>query len=201
MWTYIIVGIIILFIISLVRQANETTNSKKNKVKELADKHQLDDTNKLFSAKYLGGHPAIDNTSYLRVFEKDNQVVLVRFFREQVVDDKVGLYDSYDYEICGSIPFNSIKDVAFENASTIESRITAGRMLLVGALAFAWKKKEKQESAYLIINWNDGRFSHEALFEFVGDGSIQSANTGRNKLIKAINKADKMKEGLNGGSK
>jgi hypothetical protein len=190
MGTYIIIGFIILVIIGLVQQAKKTTNSKQGKEKELADIHNLNDTNKLFSAEYLGGHPSINNPSYLRGFDKDNHLVLVKFFTEKVTDDKVGLYDAYNFEICGTIPFNSIKDVSFENASTIQSRVTAGRMLLVGPLAFAWKKKEKHECAYIIIQWSDGRFNHETLFEFTGGGSIQSANTGRNKLINSIKKAE-----------
>ena len=69
-------------------------------------------------------------------------------------------------------------------------------MLLVGPLAFAWKKKEKKECAYIIIQWNDGRFNHETLFEFTGTGSIQSANTGRNNLINSIKKAEETKESI-----
>ena len=111
MWTYIIIGLVVLLIIGFVQQAKKTSISKHGKKKELADKHNLSDTNKLFSAKYLGGHPSINNPSYLRAFDKENQIVLVKFFLEQVTDDKVGLYDAYNFEISGSIPFNSIKDV------------------------------------------------------------------------------------------
>ena len=94
------------------------------------------------------------------------------------------------FYICGSIDFASIKEVTLEDQSTIENRITVGRMLLVGPLAFAWKKKEKIESAYLILDWNDGTFNHKTLFEFTGSSSMQKANTARNKLINTVKKSE-----------
>lgn len=48
------------------------------------------------------------------------------------------------------------------------------------------EEKEKNELAYLTIEWNDGKFDHETIFEFEGVGSMQNANTARNKLIKTV---------------
>ncbi len=190
MWTCIIIGLLVLVVIGFFQAAKKTSKSKHEKEKELSDKYNLDESNELFSAKYLGGHPSINNNGDLRVFHKNNQLVLVSFFTELVSDDKVGQYDKYDFYICGSIDFASIKEVTLEDQSTIENRITVGRMLLVGPLAFAWKKKEKIESAYLILDWNDGTFNHKTLFEFTGSSSMQKANTARNKLINTVKKSE-----------
>ncbi len=88
--------------------------------------------------------------------------------------------------VLGSIPLDKIQEVTFEDRSTFESRVTAARLFLVGPLAFAWKKKEKMESAYVIINWNDGEYNSKTYFEFSGSNVIGSANTARNKINKAI---------------
>ena len=57
-------------------------------------------------------------------------------------------------------------------------------MLLVGVFALAWKKKKKNEEAFLNINWTDGKYEHETLFQFEDKGAFQEANKVRNSLIK-----------------
>ena len=86
------------------------------------------------------------------------------------------------------IPENQIKNIYVEDSTTIQSRPTVVRFLAVGLLAFAWQKKKKNEQAYLGVEWNDGRFDHDTIFEYEGKGAMQKANTVRNKLIQQIKK-------------
>ena len=45
------------------------------------------------------------------------------------------------------------------------------------------EKKKKNEIAFVVINWNDGRFDHATTFSFDGKDAMQLANTARNNLI------------------
>lgn len=120
------------------------------------------------SGKYISGHPDIndpvDNSSI--VFTAKGLAIQNR------AKSSIGL-----------IPPDQIKDVSVEDASTIQTRVTATRLLTLGVLAFAAKKKQVSNEFYVTISWNDGRFDHETIFEFTGKEANTQANTLRNGLI------------------
>lgn len=125
------------------------------------------------SGTYVSGHPQLDNS----------------FINSSLVLDKekVKIFElppnGMGFVFKSAIQKKDITNVVMEDASTIQKRVTVGRLLLTGIFAFAWKKKEKIESAYLIIEWNQAQFKNETIFEFEGKGSIEKANTLRNKFI------------------
>lgn len=57
-------------------------------------------------------------------------------------------------------------------------------MILVGVFAFAWKKKKKNEIAFVEIDWKKGKFNNETMFCFEGENAVQRANKARNGIIK-----------------
>jgi uncharacterized protein YpmB len=125
---------------------------------------------------YVGGHPEIDDS-------KEN-VCAIRHDRSICFFTGV-LNHSVPQEIKNSqIPVESIEDVKFEDATTVEKRVTLGRMLLVGVLAFALKKKEKNEMAFVNIVWKKGKFENDTTFMYQGLDAAQKANKARNELIK-----------------
>jgi hypothetical protein len=65
----------------------------------------------------------------------------------------------------------------------MEKRITLGRVLLVGIFALAWRKKKKNELAFVTIEWKE-KFENSTIFSFEGQEAMQKANTARNELIK-----------------
>jgi hypothetical protein len=124
--------------------------------------------------KYLTGHPDLDNAvNVVCVFPKD---------------DNLDLFDSSTLKMVNvaTIKKESVKNVLVEDQTTIEKRVTVARLLLTGIFAFALKKKQVNELAYLILEWGDGRFNHETIFEFEGRNAITRANTARNQLIKVL---------------
>lgn len=130
------------------------------------------DQAKIFRAgTYIGGHPQIDNEE-----------------TDTILFDKGTIIEicSHKMKELAAIKKEQIRDIKIENATTFESRISAGRILLVGVFALAWKKKSKNENAYLIIEWNDGRFNHSTAFLFQGEGSMQTANKLRNWIIRSL---------------
>lgn len=133
----------------------------------------IDPKNFIESGKYISGHINIDEPiektflylqeNVLKIYEYEPNSGM-KFFKANIDTDK-------------------IKGVFMEDETTISSRVGLKRMLAIGLFAFAVKKKKKNELAYLVIEWSDSGFDHETVFEFEGLGSIQKANTLRNKLI------------------
>lgn len=126
--------------------------------------------------KYIAGHPELDNSvANIVLMKKENLLYLVK---EKLEVDKWKFFE------VASIPIENIKDLAVEDSTTIEKKVTAGRILALGLFAFAAKKKVTNHLAYLTISWNDGKFNHDTIFEYDGQGAIQLANKSRNSLIR-----------------
>jgi hypothetical protein len=141
--------------------------------KEILESRGLTENEVAHIGSYVGGHPALDDTIPLcHAYKKGTNLILTK---------GLGLE-----EVRGSeIPISCIDNIILQDASTIDKRITTGRMLLVGVFALAWQKKEKNEMAFVEIQWHQGKFDHQTLFCFEGDGAFQHANKARNLLIKA----------------
>ena len=94
---------------------------------------------------------------------------------------------SFFYFFYRTIVIENIKNITVEDASSIEKKITVGRLLLVGVFALAWRKKKTNELAFVVTEWNDGKFDHSTTFSFEGKEAMTKANTARNSLIKMCN--------------
>lgn len=162
-WIIVMIFIVLVFV-GLVSEGEK--NQKKFK-----DRYQTDLSQLKSSGTYVSGHPLLDKSLKNTYLLLDNE------------DVKLFLFDHTGYVLKASIPKNAITNVAMEDSSTIQNRVTVGRLLMTGIFAFAWKKKTKQECAYFIIEWDKGQFKNETIFEFEGKGSIQKANALRNKFI------------------
>jgi hypothetical protein len=163
--TWIII-IVLVFVVGAFFQATSNMNEfEKRYGKKTSDLQ--------FSSTYVSGHPELDNS----------------------IKETYLLFDTYEVKIfkmdknlakhvyVNRIQKEQIKNVAMENSTTVQTRVGVKRLLAVGIFAFAWKKKEKLESAYIVVEWNDGQFEHETIFEFEGNNSINQANTLKNKFI------------------
>ena len=140
-------------------------NSKGHKLKDL---HEL--------GSYVGGHPDINDL-----------IESVSFVKYQ---DNLELYKYKTATIpllIATIPTESIEDIHYEDASSLEKKITLGRILLVGVFALAWKKNKKKELSFVVIEWKNGKFKNSITFSFEGKDSVQKANSARNELIKFCN--------------
>ena len=163
---FTIAAVIIIVVYSIV-----ITVKKKKVLKQLG----FNPKDAIKTGKYTIGHPDLDKTEAItEVFIKDG---LLNIF----TTDKNG-----KTVLKANIPCSNIKNVIIEDASTMKHRVTVGRLLTIGVFAFAAKKNKKREMSYLIIEWSDGRFDHETIFEFSGAGAIEDGNTARNKIIKQI---------------
>lgn len=160
---FILIFIVVVFFIAIMQGNSNINEFEKKYNKKVSDL--------LFSGTYVSGHPNLDKPL------KDTRLLLD--------SDLVKLFiaDANGFNIRAEIPKSSITNVSMEDASTIQKRVTVGRLLLTGIFAFAWKKKEKIENAYFVIEWKKGNFNNETIFELEGTGSIQRANTLRNRFI------------------
>ncbi|MBS4060276.1 MAG: hypothetical protein KG029_07760 [Bacteroidetes bacterium] len=168
---FIIVAVFIFLILILHRSASKEQES--NQIKMQSKGYQINKSIK--TGKYIAGHPSLNNI-----------VAKTDIFP---VDDHLDIIDSslITQVKIASIEKSSIKNIVIEDQTTIEKRVTVARLLLIGIFAFALRKKQVNEIAYLIIEWNDGRFDHETIFQFEGKEAMVNANTARNMIIKELN--------------
>lgn len=81
---------------------------------------------------------------------------------------------------------NEIKDVAIEGSSEVNRRVTVARLLAVGIFAFALKKKNKDQEAYIVIELSDGQ---EAIF-FADNMAPMTLRSKLAKVISAVKQAN-----------
>lgn len=157
-------------------------DNKENKIKtdHVLKKSGLCIKDFIPGGKYVGGHPECNEEIDRLAFRSDGEALL--FY--QMPEDGAMPREMF------SIPIEAIEDITLEDASTIEHKITVGRMLLVGVFAIAWKKKKKNEVAFVRIEWKQDRFSHETLFCYEEDKAMHLANEYRNRLIRVLKEDD-----------
>jgi len=164
--------IIIALIISTKQQEKTLMHTKEKLAQEGL---KIEDFKRTLS-NYVGGHPDANDTIQKISYRVDNEDVI---------------FCEHDYPAMPEKKFvinkHSIKNITVEDASSIENKITLGRVVLVGIFALAWRKKEKKELAFVVVEWNDGRFEHSTTFSFDGIGNAMThANTMRNGLIRDV---------------
>jgi len=123
------------------------------------------------AVKYKYGHPDIDNQKLCSLELKDGSIYFITLFRKRNFAKIDGL---------------AIKNILVEDATTFEKRVTIARLALVGIFAFGIKKKQKNEIAYLTLEWNNAGFDHSTIIEFNGFNALNHANKTRNKILKEI---------------
>jgi len=163
---------LIIFVIIIIIAA--VTGSKDMKqVEESLKKKGMNFSDFKKCGTYVGGHPSMDETVEGIAIRKNDKELRIYEFPNQL---KMPIFKA-------EIPIESITDIKVEDASSIEKKLTVGRLLLVGIFAFAWKKKKKNELAFVTIEWKE-KFEHNTVFSFEGKEAMQNANTARNQLIK-----------------
>ncbi len=124
---------------------------------------------------YISGHTQIDS-SIKEVFLNNEGNKFTIYEKPE--------YDQYKYK--GEILKNEIEDIILEDSTTIEKKITAGRILLTGFFALAWKKKQINGLAFVTIIQKQGKFTNEIVLQFEGNEAVKKANTLRNYLINEV---------------
>lgn len=167
----ILVVFIILFIVFAIK-GNQISKESKDKMEKIG----MDYSQFILLNTYAGGHPNIDKTvENIYARKENNNLSLYQIpIMDMSMPEKV---------LNADIPLESINDITIEDASSIEKKITVGRIFLVGIFALGWRKKKKNELAFLIIEWKKGKFENSTIFSFEGKEAFQNANTSRNKLI------------------
>ncbi len=124
----ILVILLIGFIIMVIYLAI-STGKRKMKLEE--EGYNVKKAN-LSGSSLVGGHPDINAALKNVCFISNNSQIAIC---------------DITFVMKATIAKQSIKDVTFEDATTFGKRISAGRLLLVGIFALAWKKKSKNENA------------------------------------------------------
>jgi len=158
-------------IILLAYFANKSTKKNDAIRKEALKNLGFDSVDLFGGGMYSGGHPDIDQPGSGQMATRDGHIIIFSA-------------DQLNPSIIGKIPMMKITNILVEDATTTSKRVSVGRLLAVGVFALAWKKKDVKEECFMVIEWNDGRFAHESIFKFSGDGATTRCNEVRNKLMK-----------------
>lgn len=179
-WIIIIV-VVVLFVLWGQNEVKKVTKIEEIFVDSL-QKKGIDISSKIILGKYIGGHPEIDSTLQ-NVFSFKHRNRLTLYAKLYKIPGDIG---TVYFKHITDISIDNIKGINIEDATSIDKKVTLGRVLLVGVFALAWKRQKKNEAAFLNIIWVDGKYEHETLFQFENKGSLQEANKVRNSLIKQI---------------
>jgi len=167
----IVIGLVVIFVIIGV-----TSSKKEKSIKNDLQSRGLNLDDFVSVGAYVGGHPdRNENVDNCFANREGEEMVFYRRIIAEMPQRKF------------SIKRENVKNISVEDASSIENKITVGRLLLVGVFALAWRKKKKNELAFVVIEWNDGRFDHSTTFSLEGKDAMTKANTVRNSLIKLCN--------------
>lgn len=168
--------IIIISFIVFITYLTISGVKEEKKTSEALTKKGLRATDFRKIGKYVGGHPNYD---------KEILGVSVR--------NEPDKFSFYEQPTSISMPYHrfdimkeNIKSITIEDSSSIEKKVTLGRVLLVGVFALAWRKNKTKEVAFIVIEWSDGRFDHSTIFVNEGKLAMQQANSMRNFLIRLI---------------
>lgn len=167
--------ILVLFVILFICIGFSTEKERKITKQKMEEEGESFDNFKV-AGMYVSGHPQLNDSIKNVAIKKENNILNLYTYNCFGVDYPVRIDNS-------SIEISSITDIKIEDATTIEQKITVGRMLLVGVFALAWRKRKKNEMAFLTIYWKFGRFEQETIFMFDGKEAIQKANACRNQLM------------------
>ena len=165
--------VILLLIITLIVIATVVGSKEVNAVKAKLTEQGIDVKEFVKCGNYAGGHPDIDKNILGAAVRKNGNTLEIYEYPSITVMPKLK----------AGIPITAIKNISVEDASSMESKVSLGRVLLVGIFALAWKKKKKNELAFVTIDWKT-RFENTTIFNFEGKEAMQNANTARNALIK-----------------
>jgi hypothetical protein len=128
-WVILIIVVIVIVIVGVV-----SSEKHKETKEEMRTRGWSESDFKDTGAKYAGGHPKADNViEHIWYRIKDGNLMF--YLRETAIS-----LPQFKFEI----PISAISDIQYNDATTMEKKITAGRLLLVGVFAFAWKKKKEK---------------------------------------------------------
>jgi len=168
--------LILIFAISFVAYIIYVMIQDKKKSKNFLKEKKLKLEDFYPVGNYVGGHPNLKNIAH--------DVYAVRFDKNINFYSIPVLGSSAPIDLKAFIPFDTINNITVEDKSSIERRMTVGRLFFTGIFAFAWKKKQRNNDAYLLIEWKDGRFMNTTTFNFTGDNAFLHANNARSAIIK-----------------
>jgi hypothetical protein len=171
---YTFIGIIIVLCVLFVIAAISGASSMKRVNAWLLSEGYTAD-GKVNMGKYIAGHPDLDAPIHpCCIYSKNGTLFL---FEDKPLDNPI---------LRAEINLLQIKNISVEDKSTMEKKVTLGRFLAVGLFALAWQKDTKNEMAFVLIDWSDGQFDHETLFEYSTKNAMELANTARNMLMRCV---------------
>ena len=106
---------------------------------------------------YFYNLQATDYGHYLQGIPNQNEAGPIRIIpsKEGISIRYVNIFSPEKERVLINLKKEEILDFSVEDQSTIESKISLSRMLLVGVFALAWKKRKTNPMAFILIKYKD----------------------------------------------
>ena len=106
---------------------------------------------------YFYNLQATDYGQYLQGIPNQNEAGPIRIIpsKEGISIRYVNIFSPEKERVLINLKKEEILDFSVEDQSTIESKISLSRMLLVGVFALAWKKRKTNPMAFILIKYKD----------------------------------------------
>lgn len=127
------------------------------------------------TSSFIGGHPQFTEPTLFTTMLAHNKSIHV-FKYDRLLNKAL-------QPLLFEIPLADIEDIEILDQTTMERRITVGRMLMVGVFAFAWKKKKINTCIYLNLVWNYKGIKYETIFENTEPNAIEAFNKAKNYIV------------------
>ena len=121
------------------------------------------------SINYCGGIPEMPKADIIEIVAFPDSMKIIRGFRKGIV-----------------IPYESIINISLKTEEQISKDVTLTRLIAMGVLAFGAKKKTKNITNYLIVNYLNNGIECTAVF--TGETLpkvVSQINTARQKYLEA----------------
>lgn len=99
------------------------------------------------SLNYCGGIPEMTKPDMVEIVAGPKEVEIIRGFKKNI-----------------KIPFSAIKDISLKSEEQISKDVTLTRLFLLGIFAFGAKKKTRQITNYLVIEYESDGVSCSGIF-------------------------------------
>lgn len=123
----------------------------------------------LYNANYIQGIPNLNESFLVRFFPDNNSIV----FKDEKYQERF------------RIKKEELIDIYVEDQSTIDSRVSISRLLLVGIFALTWKKRETFSLSYIIFKYkNDIGLEDQMIIQSDSKDSFQYFTNVKYNLLK-----------------
>lgn len=173
---HIILLIAVILILLVLYRVRSWKKKREEVTEQLLNRHGMSLKEFFDSGSYVGGYPSVVDVIPHLVCRKDSGE-LVFYHRDSKSCIPVEKF---------RIPKTSVTNVSLEDSSNIIKLIEEHKMSLASPFTLDFESKKKNNSYFVVIEWNDRNMIYTTLFHFDGYNSMFRANEFKYRLLHHI---------------